>query len=507
MADLRGHDRLRPRRQRRVPHRDLLVVREVAGLLLRGEGDAPEVHGQHEVSLLHHLLAVQVEVREVQQQRVLIGSRRGEVPARVVRVPFALLVDAEARVERHHDPRRGVTPRRRLFHLDAQLVGEVGMALDHLRRGPQVLLGHEVRVDVVVDERVVLVGTGDAVDAEPPSGVVVAEAAPQPGRLHEDGQRNLALERHLAGRVQVAQDRVTDVSVDVEGRGARGPVAGRLPPPDRAPGKRGADEVEGPRVLHGLGDRELAPAQRVGGHRRLGVRQDREHVGLGVPEGVTVVPRPGQALGRDGPSLRPRARLEDGEQREAHRLLYLRVTVDLDVGTGPELVEARTLLLLEPVPPGEPRARQRGDDLVVHCRARASRRPAVREVLHQAQALPLPEATGHGQPAHVGIRLRAGARALRALDLVVHRRAQEEPAALGAVHRDRPQALGEVLLGHERRVQQVLTDAAGHRSRWATPRWSRARTGRRRGSDRRGPRPRSGSRPRSAGSKRPIGSR
>jgi hypothetical protein len=147
---------------------ELLVVGEVLRLLLASEDIAAQVHRQHEIGLLHHLLAVQVEVREVQQQGILIRLRGGEVPTRVIRVHLALLVDAQAQVERDHHPRGCVAPRRRLLLLDAELFGEVGMAPDHVRRGAEVLLGHEVRVHVVVDERVVLVGTGDAVDAEPP---------------------------------------------------------------------------------------------------------------------------------------------------------------------------------------------------------------------------------------------------------------------------------------------------------------------------------------------------
>ena len=70
VADLGGDDRLRARRQRRVAHGERLVVGEVARLLLGGERVAAQVHRQHEVGLLDHLLAVEVEVREVQQQRV-----------------------------------------------------------------------------------------------------------------------------------------------------------------------------------------------------------------------------------------------------------------------------------------------------------------------------------------------------------------------------------------------------------------------------------------------------
>ena len=68
----------------------------------------------------------------------------------------------------------------------------------------QVLLRHQVRVDVVVGERAVLVGAGDAVDAEAPLGVVVAERAPQPRRLHEELEADFALEGLVVGRRLVA---------------------------------------------------------------------------------------------------------------------------------------------------------------------------------------------------------------------------------------------------------------------------------------------------------------
>ena len=54
-----------------------------------------------------------------------------------------------------------------------------------LRRVAEVPRRHQVRVDVVVDDRGVLVRPGDAVDPEVARRVVVAERAPQPRGRHE----------------------------------------------------------------------------------------------------------------------------------------------------------------------------------------------------------------------------------------------------------------------------------------------------------------------------------
>ena len=95
MADLGRQHRLRARRQRRVAHRDALVVGEVARLLLGGERVAAELHREHEVRLLDDLLPVEVEVGKVKHQRVLVRPRRGEVPHLVRREALRLLVHAE----------------------------------------------------------------------------------------------------------------------------------------------------------------------------------------------------------------------------------------------------------------------------------------------------------------------------------------------------------------------------------------------------------------------------
>ena len=90
---------------------------------------------------------------------------------------------------------RRVAPGRGLLEVGAELGGAARVARDRVRRGAQVPLREQVRVDVVVGDRAVLVRAGDAVDAEPALRIVVAERAPEPRRLDEQLDADLALER------------------------------------------------------------------------------------------------------------------------------------------------------------------------------------------------------------------------------------------------------------------------------------------------------------------------
>src|SRR5207245_7128442 len=128
-----------------------------------------------------------------------------------------------------------------------------------------------------------------------------------------------------------------------------------------------------PRALAREVERRMAPAQRIARRMRSGVGQDGEHEGLGVPEGVPVVARSGQALRRDRALLCARPRLKRVEERKAKRLLQLDVAVELDVGAIPEVIEIRSLVLQEPIPAGMPGLRQRGAYLVAE---RLHRAPA-----------------------------------------------------------------------------------------------------------------------------------
>jgi len=125
---------------------------------------------------------------------------------RVARARDLLVVDVE--------PRRAL----RVAH------GEVGGRAEVPRR-------HQVRVDVVVDERGVLVGAGDGVDPERARGVVVAHRAPQPRRGHQQLEPRALPELLVARGGEIAAHRVGDVRVDVEGGRAGGPYPEHSWPP------------------------------------------------------------------------------------------------------------------------------------------------------------------------------------------------------------------------------------------------------------------------------------
>ena len=114
-------DRLGARGQRRVANGDALVVVEVARPLLGRELIGEELHREHEVRLLDDLLAIEIEVGEVQHQRILIRPRRVEVPQLVLGEALGLLMHAELLVERDDDAIGGGAPGRHLRRRDAEL--------------------------------------------------------------------------------------------------------------------------------------------------------------------------------------------------------------------------------------------------------------------------------------------------------------------------------------------------------------------------------------------------
>ena len=175
MSDLGRDHRLRTRRERGVSDGEGLVVGEVAGLLLVAECIAAPVQCENEVGLLDDLLAVEVEVREVEQKRVLVGLGVVEVPALVRGEALRLGVHAERLVPGDDDVVRGVPPARGFLEVGAECGGVTGVAGDGVGGGAQVLLRGQVGVDVVVGDCAVFVRTGDAVDPEAALSVVMAE--------------------------------------------------------------------------------------------------------------------------------------------------------------------------------------------------------------------------------------------------------------------------------------------------------------------------------------------
>ena len=354
----------------------------------------------------------------------------------------------------HRHQRGRAQPHLHLVRIDVQPARDVGLALDRLGRLAQVPLRHEVRVDVVVHHRGVLVRAGHPVDAEAVLGVEVAERGPQPGGLDQQFRAEVAVEVLVEGGVVVADDGIGDVGVDVEGRRPRRPVARGLLAADRPPRERRAPAAEHPGPVAGHVQRRVPPAQRVADGVRRGVGEHRQHVGLGVPEGVPVVAGAGEPLGGDRLPLAAQSGLQDVEHAHADGLLQLLVALDLDVGLVPVLVQQVPLLADQPVPAGQLRRRQGRLHLVAQCRARAARGPAVGQELDQLQRATRRDAGGQGVPGEVAVGLDVLGARVGDLDGVVHAGRHAQPAALGLVHQHGPTPATDRVLGLQRLRQR-----------------------------------------------------
>src|SRR5438094_9041262 len=85
-------------------------------------------------------------------------------------------------------------PCRYRLRVDTQVVGTLGVARGGVRGGLQILLGHQIGVDVVVGQGAVLVWPRHYVDAETTLPIVMAKRAPQARRVDEELESNVALE-------------------------------------------------------------------------------------------------------------------------------------------------------------------------------------------------------------------------------------------------------------------------------------------------------------------------
>ena len=87
----------------------------------------------------------------------------------------------------------------------------------------------------------------------------MAERAPEPRGLDQELETNVALECLVASHLLVADDCVRDVGVDVERRGACGPVTRAFVTANRPPRESGTCKAELRRPFPRQVERRVAP--------------------------------------------------------------------------------------------------------------------------------------------------------------------------------------------------------------------------------------------------------
>src|SRR6202008_4076844 len=122
---------------------------------------------------------------------------------------------------------------------DTHRVCRIGVAVAGVGGGDQIVCRHQIREDVVADDRRVLVGTGDAVEVPDAVPVVVPERHPQARGFDQHLQAALLLQVVVTGDGTIPLEGHGDVGVDVPGRRAGRPVGRALLPADGSPGKAG----------------------------------------------------------------------------------------------------------------------------------------------------------------------------------------------------------------------------------------------------------------------------
>ena len=356
MPHLGGDDGLCHCREAGVPRRDRVVVLEVGKLDGVGELVALEEECQDDICLLEHLVAVDDQGVVVQQQRPARLRGLREVPQLPGEELIVLGVHPEGLVEGDDDPGRTLLPAGDLGLVEIELVDEMLVPQRILDLHPshdtsgvgQVRTRHDVGVEVVVHDRGVLVGTGDAVNMELPFpvGAPESQVGPQPSRLDEYFGTIPVQEGLVLTRPGVQQQGVGDVGVDVV-LGCAGRVVGRrLLTSDRAPREQRATlgHLASPQPCLGKG--VDAVTQRILGQPWVSEGEHRDDVGLGVPEVVALIARSRHSLGRDAQLVGTCCRLGYLEEVPAHRLLGAgRGPVNLDVGGTPVVLEPLLLIL------------------------------------------------------------------------------------------------------------------------------------------------------------------
>ena len=313
--------------------------------------------GQHDVGLLEYLEPVDHQRVVMQQQRTLVVGGVREVPQLPGEELVVLRMDAKGVIERDDHSCGTFLPTTDL------VLGEVQFGAQMLKPQRVLILHpphdagcvnevrprHDIGVEVVVDDRGVLVGPGHAMNVEFPASVDPPEAqiCPHPRRLDEDRSGIAEEEGLVPRRTSVVHDRVSDVSIDVILSRTCGVVGGGLLTSDRPPREESSPLGQFFGSSSGLWKSVDPEPQGVLSDSRMGVGQHRDDVDLGVPEVVAFIARSGHTLGRDTQLVSAGRGLSNLEEVPPHRLLDAgRRAFNLDVSRRPIVVEPLSLLVV-----------------------------------------------------------------------------------------------------------------------------------------------------------------
>ncbi|MBW8810119.1 MAG: hypothetical protein JF591_15135, partial [Lysobacter sp.] len=290
----------------------------------------------------------------VEQQRPVFALVLGEGPARLVEEGVVLRVDSQRFIVMQEHALAGAAPGVDLVRLQLQALGQRLQLLGtfalqlfpHAHGAQQMLLGHAVGVEVVVDQRGVFVGAGDFVDAERAAAarIEVTDLRPDARGFEHDLGAAFDQEIQVAGRIQVQAQPIRDRGIDVIRGRTRWVVRRAFAAGDRAPREqRAVRMIHLARVPARRFQREEARMQHRARDLRRGVGHHRQHEGFGVPEIMALVAFAGQALGGGAVDAVASGRLQQMEQVETQRLFGGGIAVDEQFRAVPELRQRRGL--------------------------------------------------------------------------------------------------------------------------------------------------------------------
>ncbi|OQA43410.1 MAG: hypothetical protein BWY50_00953 [Spirochaetes bacterium ADurb.Bin315] len=292
--------------------------------------------GEHRVRLLDQAVAVDDQRMVVKQHRTLQRTFFRFIPDLFGKEGIILQGDSFFFVEGDDDRFDRFVKRVQFLFCERGFV-------DELLEPPQMMADHHVGVGVVVDQSGVLVRAGHLVDDELSLFIERTQIEVEAGRFDQELQTAFIQDGVILCDVEVLVERIGDVRVDVVLGGSGGEVGGGLRSVDRPPREQGPFLGKLPCPLFRIRQHADPIEQQVAGFFRIGVGEERKSVDLRVPEGVTLIPDAGEALGRKGVS----GRLVQLEDVEPQRQLQGRVVLYPDIALLPEPLIVGDLFFLQ----------------------------------------------------------------------------------------------------------------------------------------------------------------